>query len=49
MTSNPTRANDDSAVAAVLDEVYSAWAAGDAEGGTTPKWREDARDYAVVR
>ena len=36
MTSNPTRANDDSAVAAVLDEVYAAWAAGDADAFVAP-------------
>lgn len=31
MTSNATSARDDSAVAAVLDEIYAAWAAGDAD------------------
>jgi uncharacterized protein (TIGR02246 family) len=36
MTSNATSADDDSAVAAVLDEVYAAWAAGDAEAFVAP-------------
>jgi uncharacterized protein (TIGR02246 family) len=31
MTSNATSVRDDSAVRAVLDEVYAAWAAGDAD------------------
>ena len=36
MTSNAARANDDSAVTAVLDEVYAAWAAGDADTFVAP-------------
>jgi uncharacterized protein (TIGR02246 family) len=36
MTSNATSANDDDAVAAVLDEVYAAWAAGDADAFVAP-------------
>jgi uncharacterized protein (TIGR02246 family) len=36
MTSNATSASDDSAVAAVLDEVYAAWAAGDADAFVAP-------------
>ena len=36
MTSNATSADDDSAVAAVLDKVYAAWAAGDADAFVAP-------------
>jgi uncharacterized protein (TIGR02246 family) len=36
MTSNAASADDDSAVAAVLDEVYAAWAAGDADAFVAP-------------
>ena len=36
MISNAASADDDSAVAAVLDEVYAAWAAGDADAFVAP-------------
>lgn len=36
MTSNPANTSDDRAVAAVLDEVYAAWASGDADAFVAP-------------
>lgn len=57
MTSHTTTTRDDSAVAAVLDEVYAAWAAGDADAFVAP-YAEHAtavlpgsclRDRAAIR
>jgi uncharacterized protein (TIGR02246 family) len=57
MTSNATTTREDRAVAAVLDEVYAAWAAGDADAFVAP-YSEDAtavlpgsylRDRSAIR
>jgi uncharacterized protein (TIGR02246 family) len=57
MTSNAATAREDRAVAAALDEVYAAWAAGDADAFVAP-YSEDAtavlpgsylRDRSAIR